>query len=165
MATRFDNCEYGPMALRPLLRAHLMPGEEGVGWGVVSRDMSSFDAALLVALALIPAAGAVLSQAVLSRTKRVMILTDARLLILPPDARAADPKRPSATLDAPLHSVFVARTARARAFRILGPGWLRPEAYKLPSAKQGAHRRLAEGLGVLAADSDQVNELLAGDPG
>ncbi len=162
MPLHFDSCQFGPYELRAFLRRRLMAGEQVVGWGVVSREMSVFDTMMLVAAAMVPAAGTVLQAAIMSRTKRFMILTDTRLLMLLPDAKGCAPNGDGITFDTPHHSLTVARTSRARTFRVMGPGWVSAEPYKLPGGKKGAHKRLHAGLDVLAADSDRVAELLAG---
>jgi len=86
-ANPFPGCGYGPMALRPLLRHSLQPGERTLGFGAADTAAPGWRTLMLLAPAM-PVGGVWSSR--LLRRRRVLVLSDRRLLVLPPDRPVLD---------------------------------------------------------------------------
>jgi len=114
-AKRFPGCAYGPMALRPLLRRTLQPGERLLAFGSADTAASGWRAVKLLALAL--PVGSVWSHRLLRR-RRVLVVTDRRLMVLPPDRADLDPCSVRWNAEFPLTQVTLRRG---------GKGWVRVE--------------------------------------
>lgn len=92
MTRHFPQLEFGPWALRPLLREILGPGERVIGWATAREQASSSLSLLRIGLAIMPGMGQVLSLAVgaiFGPPRVLLLLTDARLLML--DAKPSGP--------------------------------------------------------------------------
>ncbi len=88
----FAQLEFGPWALRPLLREILEPGERVIGWATAREQASSSLSLLRIGLAIMPGMGQVLALAVgaiFGPPRVLLLLTDARLLML--DAKPSGP--------------------------------------------------------------------------
>jgi hypothetical protein len=81
-ARTFDGVSFGPMHVRRVLRERLQPGERVIGWG--SGFSGTFQQGLSLGLigALLPGAGTAVAAAIAARLRRIVILTDRRLLVL-----------------------------------------------------------------------------------
>ncbi len=88
-ANPFPGCRYGPMALRPLLRDKLQPGERTLGFGAADTAGPGWRTLTLFAPAM--PVGVVWSSRLLRR-RRVLVLSERRLLVLPPDRPVLDGK-------------------------------------------------------------------------
>jgi len=86
-ARTFPGCRYGPMALRPVLRRTLQPGERVLGFGAADTAGPGWRG--LAALAPVLPVGSIWSGRLLRR-RRVLLLTDRRLMVLPPDRPEMD---------------------------------------------------------------------------
>lgn len=82
MPTNFTACHYGPIQIRTVLRHHLARGERLVGWGVATTEMRLHEFLLSVGMALVPLVGHGIMGAMMGETRRLVLLTDRRLLVL-----------------------------------------------------------------------------------
>ncbi len=104
----FPGTNFGPMKLRPALRAILDPDETIVGWGIAQHEPEAHRAALSVSLMLIPIFGQMLASvdAVMAmQRQRVVVLTDRRLLLLKADNNALNPDGSGVTFDRSLGEI------------------------------------------------------------
>lgn len=104
----FPGTNFGPMRLRPALRAILEPGETIVGWGIAQHEPEPHRAALSVSLMLVPIFGQMLASvdAVMAmQRQRVVILTDRRLLLLKTDGKSLAPGGSGVTFDRSLGEI------------------------------------------------------------
>lgn len=107
---------------------------------------------LLVAaggLIMIPVAGHALLALVLSSHRRMVILTDSRVLVLTRMAVAGDPGGRGVKLDAPVHGVKVERTRSSHRFRLSQRGGRRGETLSIET-RAAPGERLVAGLRMLA---------------
>lgn len=82
----FDGLPYGPMQLRPLLRQRLERGERLIGWGLAVDEPNAERALMAAALSFVPGVGQALAIVLgVAAGKRLMVLTDRRLLLLKVD--------------------------------------------------------------------------------
>lgn len=152
MAQRnFDSCQYGPMELRRLLRHRLLGEESIVGWGVVARSPSLLYWWLTGAAVALPAFNSLASEAVMIVSRRMMILTDRRLLVLQVGRRGAHALGGGVLTDVPLHGLLVAPMRRPRGFRMAtadDPGtWI---TFAVLDEHGRTAQRLVQGLRILA---------------
>jgi len=148
----FPNARYGPMSVRRLLRARLLPGERLVGWAPVLRDPTVFELVTSAGLLIIPGVGQILMMLVLGRLRSLMILTDSRLLLVSMGPYGPDPAGRGVRADVPFHRLGIRPTARKRRVKLLMPGRPRFEEFVIEDASRRSHQRLLEGLMVLAAE-------------
>ncbi|TVQ32123.1 MAG: hypothetical protein EA376_07300 [Phycisphaeraceae bacterium] len=154
MATRnFKSCSFGPPSLRLLLRRHLAPGERVTGWGFATRTPNASLTTLNVLSGLVPVLMFVTLPIYTRETRRFLILTDQRLLMLRTDRRKPGRQRGDVIREIELCDVVVRAAKDDGAFEILGWDGVARERLKIP--KQPHCRptaRLWEGLGVLARE-------------
>ena len=125
MPRQFSNLPYGPLALRPLLRRTLLPGERLIGWASVQGSSPACLTLFRTALAILPLIGPVLGSmagAALGPQRRLLLLTDRRLLMLCADARAVSGAEGAIMHQAPLEAVVVRTAMWGMSFVILIPG-------------------------------------------
>ncbi|MFU8828921.1 MAG: hypothetical protein ACNA8P_05735 [Phycisphaerales bacterium] len=116
--SRFPGCQYGPLALRPLLRRQLQPGERVLGFGAADTAGPGWRALALLTIAL-PTGGLRITQVI--HRRRVLIHTDRRLIILAPERPALDSTAPRWNAEIPLSQVEF-QPVRARTCWIHTPG-------------------------------------------
>jgi hypothetical protein len=145
----FPNCEYGPFQLRRLFRARFLPGERVIGWAPALVNPPIWLVVAAAGLVVIPGAGHLLLGVVLSSHRRMVVLTDSRLLVLTRLAVAGDPSGRGVKLDAPLHAVAISRTRSPHRFRVSPRGKPRGETLSVET-RTAAGERLVAGLGMLA---------------
>jgi hypothetical protein len=107
---QFQHTRYGPMQIRGVWRARRLPGERIVGWGVVWPPPSASQAALQVALAMIPALGQLAAMAIAgpgAGERWFMILSDRRVMLLHPGAPGPERDGRGVYLDEPLELIEV----------------------------------------------------------
>ncbi|MGP1345898.1 MAG: hypothetical protein ACTS3F_04415 [Phycisphaerales bacterium] len=156
----FDSCQFGPLALRRLLRQRLLIGERVIGWGVANRQARSADIALIIFLSMIPIVGSVITAFYAGRFKRFIVLTDARLLMIDTGADAKSITRKPPLLNVPLHSVSVATASKRHRFRIRARGLPAVETYHFKGDPTPPTQRLIDALNLLAQDSDTTGRLI-----
>ena len=177
----FANAGYGPLGLRPVLRARLQPGERIVGWGEISLTSTGSSSALVAAagtLGLVPVLlplSLTLFQLIARATHRVAVLTDRRLILLhmmPGPRGAASPR---VALEVPLTGVHLLRrggggeergqdrSRRPVSFLLVGPALDRVlliRFHRLPTCAQGGGRaRLRAGLDTISVSADAASLL------
>lgn len=162
MPSRFPNCGFGPFALRPLLRAKLLPDESVIGWGVVERASSGATMTLQLGLSMAPLIGPLIVAAMLNPKRRFLVLTDSRLLVL--DAQspgnehfrlaAGKPSSLRVVAEAPLGGVAVVKTDEPRTFRVALDEHDDAQTIKIPKQRSAATERLAMALSLLATEPD-----------
>lgn len=148
----FPNCEYGPFQLRRLLRARLLPGEKIVGWAPALANPPVWLLIAVAGLALVPAAGHMLIMVILANHRRVVILTDSRIMVLSRLALAGDPGGRGVRTDLPLHALALKKTRSAHRFRLQARGSGRGETLSIENRTRPAER-LIQGLNVLISDA------------
>lgn len=87
---RFEGAAVGPLDVRRALRGRVARGERLVGFGVVRRARPSHEAAAAVAVGSIPGLGQLvmlIDGARHQSARRVLVLTDRRLLVMRADRR------------------------------------------------------------------------------
>lgn len=156
----FDNCQFGPLALRALFRERLLPGERIIGWSVAARQARSFDVAMVIFMSMIPIVGSFITVAYAGRFRRLIILTDTRLIMLDPSADPRNVRKRKPLLDVPLHAVVVANTKKKNKFRVGAPGLGGVEIYTFQNERPSTTKRLVAGLKLLAADTDSAGRLI-----
>ena len=144
------------MQLRGLLRAVLQPSEHIVGWGTATRASPPFETLRFSIMMAVPPLAGVLF-ALLSTRKRVLVLTDRRLLVVQTATSGEAPARRHVTLDAPLRQVRLPQQ-KPRAFRLYlppRPGKPKPPPRHITLARTKAPpaKALAEGLALIADPS------------
>ena len=85
MPRTFRHLDFGPLALRDLLRARLAPGERVVGWASAQLEQPLSLALFRLGLMVLPGVGHVVSgllSSMVSPERSLLILTDARLLLI-----------------------------------------------------------------------------------
>lgn len=145
----FPNCEYGPFQLRRLIRARFLPGERVIGWAPALVNPPLWLMIAAAGLIALPGVGHLLLGVVLSSHRRMVVLTDSRLLVLTRLAVAGDPSGRGVKLDTPLHGVSILRTRSAHRFRITPRGRARPETFSIET-RTSAGERLVAGLAMVA---------------
>lgn len=109
----FPGAEYGPLALRPLLRERLGPGERIVGWSDYRGDLPFHRAAIAFALAIMPI-GHLLAGFIARVERGVIVLTDRRILLLTHENTGPDPAGSGVRANWPLETISVSATVGAR---------------------------------------------------
>ncbi len=144
----FNRAGYTPLALRRLLRARRDRGERLVAWGVAEVRPAKSPGELLGLLGPLGwIAGAVTS----SGARRVVVLTDQRLLLLRTGPLGPSPEGLGVVVDAALGVLRV--SVKESTFELLSPElgkrvWL---VVSEPGSRDGS--RLREALLALASDS------------
>lgn len=144
------------MQLRSLLRATLQPSEHIVGWGTATRATPTFETLIFSFMMAAPFLAGVFF-ALLSTRKRVLVLTDRRLLVIACAINAEQPAPKHITFNEPLHQLHLTRQGK-RAFRIYIPD--RPgkpnaaRAFTLARSKAHTAKALAQGLALIAQPQD-----------
>ncbi len=112
MGKTFENCAFGPWALRRLLREGIGLRDRALAWGVVSEQRGLMTDVWPVIVALVPAIGPVFG-AMLGGSGRpsVLVLTQTRLLLL--DGKRKPGSRDWVRWEAPLGTLVIARRGRS----------------------------------------------------
>ncbi len=144
----FNRAGYGPLALRDLLRARREPNERLVAWGVAEIKPARDPGQLL---GLLGPLGWIAGSMTAPAARRVVILTDQRLLLLRTGPLGPTPQGLGVIADAPLGSLLIA--TEDDHFELLSAelGKRVKLAVKEPRSRDGA--RLIEALAALATDS------------
>lgn len=154
------------MQLRHLLREALQPTERIVGWGSATRGSQTFETLVFSLMMAAPFLAGVFF-ALLSTRKRVLVLTDRRLLVIASATNAELPALRHITFDEPLHQIHLTQQGK-RAFRIYLPD--RPgratavRAFTLARTKARPAAALAEGLALIAQHETDTLEHTPGAP-
>lgn len=161
---KFNDCQYGPMQLRWLLRSRLAPGERLIGWGSAGERPGATSQLLLTALVLLPGIGHALFGLAHAGSKRLLVLTDRRLLVLGVNRAGVDRSGKGVRHDVALGLLSV----RAEEPRFLGlsrntkevieaqlrwPGQAHPIVVSVARGKLRSGRRLVEGLRMMAREA------------
>lgn len=158
---KFPGASFGPVHLRQLLRTHLSNDERPVGWALAFEHPGPFRAAAALAWFAVPVVGQLvvaLDAAMLVSRRRVVVLTDRRLLLLHPSCRGARPCGGGVVTNANLGSITVERSRQraddpdnpdASCFRIEAGG--RTHNLLVREQDRTASSRLVEALATLAA--------------
>ncbi len=155
MATvNFSGCAYGPFELRRLLRRRLQPGEGIVAWHVASTWPRTAEVGLMVGAVVVPWVGFLVVEQMHRRARRVVVLTDRRLLLLRADGAGRAPRGLGVVFDAPLHALAV-RTAGARSVWIAARANAGAVRLGFPAPRGPAQERLLAGLEILAGARDE----------
>jgi len=146
----FRGCRYGPLDLRGLFRARLDPDERLIAWGVASVKPASSAEEILGAIAPGPLAAIAGVATSSGGSKRVLVLTDRRLLFLRPDELGPSPEGLGVAAEADLDTLLVESTPTH--YEALGPdlGRRLHITVKEPGSRDGL--RLVEALESLAGD-------------
>lgn len=147
----FNHCEFSPLELRKVLRLRLLPGERVVGWAPAWVNPPASLMILAGGMVLVPIVGHALLSAMLASHRRLVVLTDARLLVLAASRTACDVRGRGVKADVPLHSVSVAATRSPLRFRVRLPDRPRADALTL-ECRTRPSKRLREGLALLSGD-------------
>ncbi|MFG0293790.1 MAG: hypothetical protein ACF8MJ_11665 [Phycisphaerales bacterium JB050] len=116
-ARTFPGCRYGPMALRAEWRRTLQPGERVLGFGAADTAGPGWRALVLLTPAM--PVGGVWSGRLLKR-RRVLVLTDRRLMVLAPDRAVLDRRSARWNTQYPLAQIAIER-AGSRSVRVRTP--------------------------------------------
>lgn len=146
----FNGAAYGPLALRALLRARRGRGERLIAWGVASVKAASGAEEILGALAPGPL-GAIAGVASSSGgTRKVLVLSDRRLLLLKSNILGPSPEGLGVVVDISLGTLIV--ESAPTHFELLSPETKRrlKVTVKEPASRDGS--RLVEALESLVAD-------------
>ncbi len=150
MATSFRHLEFAPLALRPVLRTHLVPGERVVGWATAHVEQSLSLGLLRLSLYVLPGVGTVVAgllSSLLEPERRLMVLTDARLLLVGADRTGVV----GALEDVDLATVAVSTGRWGITFRIaVDGGKARP--WTIDANQSPPARRLHAALVLLARE-------------
>lgn len=145
MATRFAGCQYGPLHLRKLLAARFEPGEHLVGWAVVSTDPRLHELLVWIAFMFLPGIGHAAAHAMTGGLRRVIVLTDRRMLVLTTAKKGADPRGTGVLAELALHEIELKRRGPG-AYDLRIPGEARRLQAKLSLKAEGGIGRLARAL-------------------
>jgi len=77
----FEHCDYGPLALRSVLRHGRAPGERLIGWGAAAKNRAGLGDPALIIASLVPVAGELITLLLSRKSHFFLILTDHRLII------------------------------------------------------------------------------------
>lgn len=146
---QFPNCEYGPFELRRLFRARFLPGERIIGWGPALVNPPVWMLVAVGGMVMIPLVGHALLAVVLSSHRRMVVLTDSRLLVLSRMWVASDPEGRGVKLDVPVHSIEVRRIRSTHRFKLTPKGGRRGETLSIETRTRPGERLVA-GLAMLA---------------
>lgn len=149
----FSGCEYGPMDLRPLLRARLEAGERLVGWAVVRLGAEPSRDIAMVAASAIPVMGPALGPLLSRASQGVLIVTDRRVLALKGGRIGAAPGGRGIAFEAPIERLQVSRR-RDGLITLRDEDSLKPLRIRLINQRRRppTSDRTAEALTVLAED-------------
>jgi hypothetical protein len=110
-ARPFPGCRYGVLALRPLLRERLQPGERILGMGAAD-TAGPGRRAMALATPLLPLGWIAGSRAL--RRRRVLVITDRRVLVLGPDRPEVNSASVRWNAEIPLAQVGIQRMTKRR---------------------------------------------------
>lgn len=113
-ARSFPGCRYGVLALRPLLRERLQPGERILGMGAAD-TAGPGRRAMALATPLLPLGWIAGSRAL--RRRRVMVVTDRRVLVLGPHRPEVNAASVHWNAEIPLAQARIQRLTKRR-FRV-----------------------------------------------
>lgn len=172
---RFSGCQFGPFALRLLLRAHMNPGERLVGWGLARKCADTTTTFWIAAMHLAPGVGHGIGAMMAAQLLRWIVLTDQRLLVMGVGRNTVKPGKQGLKADVSLGEALIERTSRARAgdkgssaFRLTLTesadkfviswdelGKTQSIEVKLNAKSPRSHKRLGVALGLLAQAMDE----------
>lgn len=171
---KFPGCQYGPHALRRLLRAHRLPGERLVGWGPARKKADASTHAWIVAMNLAPGIGHGIGAVMLAQLARWVVLTDLRLLVLSCDRSAVKPSEKGLKAEVSLGDATIVEKSRpkrpvpeqaakkplARKFQISWVELGKPLALEIqiPAKAPATQRRLGDALSLLATAPEEATE-------
>ncbi len=144
----FNRAGYTPLALRGLLRARRDRGERLVAWGVADVRPAKSPGELL---GLLGPLGWIAGAVTTSGARRVVVLTDQRLLLLRTGPLGPSPEGLGVVVDAALGGLRV--SAEASRFELLSPELGRRIWMVIGESRSRDGSRLREALLALAGDS------------
>ena len=147
----FYGAVYGPLALCGLLRARRERGERLIAWGVVEVKAASNTEDLLGALAPPPLAAIATVASSVGGSKRVIVLTDRRMLLLRTGVHGPSAEGVGVVVDASLGTLRV--EALATHFEVIGPEFGRRYRLTIKEAGSRDGERLAEALSALSEET------------
>lgn len=151
---RFPNASYGPLELRPLLRARLDEDERPVAWGHAERDPGLLGVAAGILLFWFPFAMLLLLG---GGSDGMLVITTRRLILLSDDRKAIDPES-TPTLEAEIGTFTVVLTGGS-SYEIHFAEGHEPKAFQF-TVDESRYERLARVLRSLAEVEEGIEPQL-----
>lgn len=146
---QFSGCQFGPLALRRMLRQRFSRRERLVGWAVLSHDPRLHEVLLGVGLMVLPGVH-VFAHSATAGLRRFVVLSDRRAMVLVTGKKAADLRGAGIVAECSIGDLQILRVKRG-VYRVRVPGLARPLVVKLALKADGGAGRLARALEAMSA--------------
>lgn len=164
MPKRFENLQFGPMHLRPVLRRRFERHEHLVAWGVATTEEEQ--RVFHLAMGMVPAIGPALAAAAASSTRRLVVVTSRRLIVLLNRKPQALIRGRAVCFEAQHEYLEISRTSRkSPKFALTAPEFGMAMTLAVANPKKPQGRRLVEALEALTLDPPPSASVAASAPG
>ena len=144
--------QFGPMHLRRLLRRRFERHEHLIAWGVATTGMEQ--QLFQVAVGLLPGLGPALGAMASASSRRVVVVTSRRILVMLNRKPGALGKGRAVCFEAPHEYLKVSRKGRkSPSFTLTAEGVDLPMEIKVENPKKAGPRRLVEALEALSIEA------------